>query len=113
MILQNEANKHLMFNRLIMRVSLGSPPPRGSGLRLHSFALGLGHVRPLPARTSREQPCEPLDKYSIEYMLYEPNMPLSYLLDHSSQWQVIYADSVAKVYRRVSGGSDRAVQGSM
>ena len=50
---------------------------------------------------------ELLDKYNIEYVLYEPTMPLSYLLDHSSQWQVIYGDSVAKVYRRVSGASTK------
>lgn len=43
---------------------------------------------------------ELLDRYQITYVLYEPDRPLSYLLDHSPQWQVMYADSVAKVYRR-------------
>jgi len=50
-----------------------------------------------------EQPFEILDKYNIEYILCEPNKPLSYLLDHSPQWETVYADSVAKLYRRISG----------
>jgi hypothetical protein len=57
---------------------------------------------------------ELLDKYNIDYVLYEPNMPLSYLLDHNPQWQVIYGDSVAKLYRRIPvTGSGRTVPGSM
>ena len=43
---------------------------------------------------------ELLDQYKIDFVLYEPDQPLSYLLDRSPQWQRIYADSVAKVYRR-------------
>ena len=52
-----------------------------------------------------QKPFELLDQYKIDYVLYEPDQPLSYLLDHSPQWQRMYADSVAKVYRRVPGAS--------
>ena len=48
-----------------------------------------------------EQPFEMLDKYRIEYVLYPPRTKLSYLLDHSTGWQVIYSDSVAQLYHRV------------
>jgi hypothetical protein len=51
-----------------------------------------------------ESAIELLDKYNIDYVLYEPKAPLSYLLDHSSEWQVIYTDSVARLYRRIPGG---------
>ena len=46
-----------------------------------------------------------LDKYKIDYVLYEPDTPLAYLLDHSRQWQLIYSDSDAKVYRRFPSNS--------
>ncbi|MGB7556530.1 MAG: hypothetical protein WBM04_19350, partial [Candidatus Korobacteraceae bacterium] len=48
-----------------------------------------------------EQPLELLDKYQIAYVLFPVQKPLSYLLDHSPQWRVIYADKVAKLYQRV------------
>lgn len=48
-----------------------------------------------------KQPYEVLDKYNIQYVLYPPHTPLSYLLDNSSGWRVIYADSVANLYQRV------------
>ncbi len=49
-----------------------------------------------------EQPFELLDKYQIDYVLFPVQKPLSYLLDHSPQWRVIYADKVGKLYQRVS-----------
>ena len=50
-----------------------------------------------------EQPFEIFDKYGIEYVLMEPDKPLAYLLDHSSQWQLVYGDLVARLYRRLDG----------
>jgi hypothetical protein len=53
---------------------------------------------------------ELLDKYNIDYVLYESKEPLLYLLDHSPQWQLIYADNIVKVYRRLrNNGSDQAI----
>ena len=49
------------------------------------------------------QPFEIFDKYGIEYVLMEPDKPLTYLLDHSSQWQLVYGDLVARLYRRLDG----------
>jgi len=50
---------------------------------------------------------EILDKYKINYVLYTPNTSLTYLLDHSSEWRVIYIDSVAALYQRVTGAPHR------
>lgn len=52
-----------------------------------------------------EEPFEVLDKYHIDNVLYRPRTPLAYVLDHSSQWQLAYADSVARLYRRVKDGA--------
>ncbi len=49
-----------------------------------------------------ERPLELLDKYQIDYVLFPVQKPLSYLLDHSPQWRVIYADKVAKLYQRAN-----------
>jgi len=43
---------------------------------------------------------EVLDKYGIQFVLIEPNRPLTYLLKHSSAWQVIYSDNVAVLLQR-------------
>ena len=48
-----------------------------------------------------KQPLEILDKYRIDLVLYPPNTPLSYVLDHSAQWRVVYADATARLYRKV------------
>ena len=48
-----------------------------------------------------EQPFEVLKKYNFDYVLFPPNKPLSYLLDHSTGWKVIYSDTVARLYQRV------------
>ena len=53
----------------------------------------------LKARDVR-QPFEIFDKYKVEYVLYPPNTALSYVLDRSSGWRVIYSDSVTKLYQR-------------
>jgi hypothetical protein len=55
--------------------------------------------------TDIEDAFDLLDKYDIHYVLYESKTPLSYLLDHSRDWQLVYGDSVAKLYRRVSGSN--------
>jgi hypothetical protein len=48
-----------------------------------------------------EDTFEILDRYKIDYVLYEPDSPLSYLLDHSKGWRRIYADHLAVVFERV------------
>ena len=47
-----------------------------------------------------KHPLEVLDKYKIEYVLFPPETSLSYVLDHSPQWRVMYEDRVAKLYER-------------
>lgn len=43
---------------------------------------------------------EILDKYDIDYVLIQPNQPMSYLLENSPQWHSIYADHVAILFER-------------
>jgi hypothetical protein len=50
--------------------------------------------------TALHDSLEILDKYKIDYVLYEPNQPLSYLLEHSGQWRPIYSDSSAVLFER-------------
>lgn len=45
---------------------------------------------------------EILDRYRVTYVLYPTGAPLSYFLSRSSQWERIYADELALIYRRVS-----------
>ena len=51
---------------------------------------------------SLDRSLEILDKYRIEYVLYEPNLPLTYLLQHSPNWRQIYSDSSFILFRRVT-----------
>jgi len=59
-----------------------------------------------------KEPFEILNKYGIEYVLFETGTPLSYLLDHSAEWKVIYADSLAKLYQRVPSASATGIGSS-
>jgi hypothetical protein len=43
---------------------------------------------------------ETLDKHKIDYVLYNPNTPLAYLLDHTPGWRLIYSDKMAVIYQR-------------
>jgi len=51
--------------------------------------------------TSLKDSVEILDKYGIKYVLYVPKEPLTYLLEHSPAWRLIYSDSVAVLFERV------------
>jgi hypothetical protein len=44
---------------------------------------------------------ELLDSYHIFYVLYPAGTPLSYFLSKSPQWERIYGDNLAVIYRRV------------
>jgi hypothetical protein len=56
-------------------------------------------------------PFRVLDKYGIEYVLFNQDSPVSYLLDHSPAWHVIYSDKVAVLYQRGLGGTTTVKQG--
>ena len=47
-----------------------------------------------------QAPFEILDKYKIDYVLFQPAQPLAYLLEHSAAWHPIYADKVAVLLER-------------
>jgi hypothetical protein len=48
-----------------------------------------------------EEPFEILDKYKFDYVLMEPKQPLSYVVEHSPAWRLIYSDKVAVLFERI------------
>lgn len=50
-----------------------------------------------------KQPFDILDKYRVDYVLGEPRQPLTYLLEHSPNWRLIYSDDVAELFQRATG----------
>ena len=52
--------------------------------------------------TSGRAPFETLDKHKIETVLFPPNTPFTYSLDHSPNWKRIYTDPIASIYQRVT-----------
>ena len=49
---------------------------------------------------SIKEPFAILDKYKIDYVFLQPKQPLSYLLEHSPAWRMIYSDKVAVLFER-------------
>ena len=49
-----------------------------------------------------KQPFEIFDKYKIDYVLVQPNQPITYVLEHSPDWRVIYSDNVAELFARTA-----------
>ncbi len=47
-----------------------------------------------------KEPFEILDKYKIDYVLVQPKQPMTYVLEHSPAWHVIYSDKVAVLLER-------------
>ena len=47
-----------------------------------------------------KEPFEILDKYQIDYVLVQPKQPMTYMLEHSPSWHVIYEDKVAVLLER-------------
>ena len=41
------------------------------------------------------------DKYRIQSVLFPPKEALSYLLEHNSNWKVVYNDNVTEIFERV------------
>jgi hypothetical protein len=50
--------------------------------------------------TAIEESLDILNRYRIDYALLKPNQPLTYLLEHSPGWHLIYFDKVAVVLER-------------
>ena len=50
--------------------------------------------------TTIEEPFQILDKYQIDEALLKPEGPLTYLLEHSPAWHMIYSDKVAVLLER-------------
>ena len=48
-----------------------------------------------------KDPLNILDKYQIDYALLSPAQALTYLLQHSPAWRIVYSDKVAVVFERV------------
>ncbi len=52
-----------------------------------------------------EKPFEILDKYGVDYVLVQPRQPLTYVLEHSPAWRVLYSDSIAELLERTAPGA--------
>ena len=53
---------------------------------------------------------EVFDKYKVDYILLKRKQPLSYLLEHSTAWNLIYSDNIALLFERAhrdSGSNQR------
>ncbi len=48
-----------------------------------------------------EDSLQVLDKYSIQYVLFENHRPLTYLLQHTPGWKVDYQDKTAILFERI------------
>ena len=55
-----------------------------------------------------EKPFETLDKYRVDYVLVQPRQPLTYVLEHSPAWRVLYSDSIAELLERTPEGTTTA-----
>jgi len=47
-----------------------------------------------------KQPKPILDKYKIRYVLFPPDEPLTYVLQHDPEWKVLYSDPVSVLLER-------------
>ena len=43
---------------------------------------------------------EVFDKYKVDYILLKRKQPLSYLLEHSAAWNLVYSDNIALLFER-------------
>ena len=50
--------------------------------------------------TALKRPFEIFDKYKIDYILLKRKQPLSYLLENSAKWDLIYSDNIALLFER-------------
>ena len=48
------------------------------------------------------EPFEIFDKYKIDYVLVQPKQPITYVLEHSPDWHVIYSDKIAELFARTA-----------
>jgi hypothetical protein len=49
------------------------------------------------------QPEQLLDKYKIRYVLFPPDEPLTYVLQHDPRWKVLYSDKISVLLERTKG----------
>lgn len=55
--------------------------------------------------TALDNSLEILDRYKVDYVLFVPNEPLTYLLEHSQSWRLIYSDSSTVLFGRAGVGA--------
>jgi hypothetical protein len=49
-----------------------------------------------------KRPKELLDKYHIQSVLFPPDEPLTYVLQHDPEWRTVYSDSVCVLLERAN-----------
>lgn len=60
---------------------------------------------------SLRNPAALLDKYQIRYVLFPPDEPFTYLLEHASGWKVAYRDQVCVLFERTETDATTALDG--
>lgn len=51
-----------------------------------------------------EDPDGILDKYRVRYVLFPPNEPLSYALEHDARWKIVFRGDVSILFERTDSG---------
>jgi hypothetical protein len=58
------------------------------------------------------EPAAVLDKYRVRYVLFPPNEPLTYVLEHDEGWRVLYRDKLSVLLRRADDDRRTGVVGA-
>jgi hypothetical protein len=56
-----------------------------------------------------EHPDKVLDKYGARYVLFPPGEPLTYLMEHDSNWKIVYSDQHSVLLERAEINSEGGV----
>lgn len=54
-----------------------------------------------------KDPVRILDKYHVQYVLFPPDEPLSYVLRHDERWQIAYSGKISVLFKRKEGAGNQ------
>jgi hypothetical protein len=54
-----------------------------------------------------KDPAGILDKYHIQYVLFPPDEPLSYVLLHDQRWEIVYSGKISVLFKRKAGAGNQ------
>jgi hypothetical protein len=59
------------------------------------------------------RPSSLLEKHKVRYVLFPPNEPLTYVLEHDAGWKVLYRDKISVLLRRADDVAGAGVSGAL